>query len=114
MEEEINLSPIESRLFKKPRLIESVENNIQSNVNTGNSTSNEPAEAQKIMSNRKSHCMVCNKRLGLLPFKCKCGGVSCSRHRWPDHLCTFDYRAQEREQLHKNNPVVVADKILRF
>ncbi|XP_024536065.1 zinc finger A20 and AN1 domain-containing stress-associated protein 6 [Selaginella moellendorffii] len=61
------------------------------------------------LSNR---CLACRKRLGLTGFKCRCGDVFCSMHRYSDkHNCSFDYKAAGREAIAKANPVVKADKI---
>ncbi|KAI5078172.1 hypothetical protein GOP47_0007996, partial [Adiantum capillus-veneris] len=61
---------------------------------------------------KPSRCASCNKRVGLTGFKCRCGGIFCSLHRYNDkHNCSFDYRAAAREAISKANPVVKADKI---
>jgi len=66
----------------------------------------------KMERKKKNRCMMCNKKLGIVPFECKCGDIHCSAHRYPDtHSCPIDYRKLAQEQLKKNNPVVVADKV---
>ncbi|KKN19439.1 hypothetical protein LCGC14_0945690 [marine sediment metagenome] len=65
-------------------------------------------------SKQTNRCLVCNKQLGLLPFTCKCGALTCGRHKWPEHDCTYDYRAEALDRLKKDNPVVVADKLIRI
>ena len=62
------------------------------------------------MTNR---CTVCNKKVGLIPFTCKCNDSFkfCSKHRL-DHDCTFDYRKEQLDKLMKENPKVVAPKII--
>lgn len=62
------------------------------------------------MTHTTSKCLICQKRMGLLPFKCKCGNDYCATHRF-DHACTFDYRAQQREQLTNRLTKVVAPKL---
>jgi len=48
----------------------------------------------------------------LTGFQCRCGGTFCSMHRYTDsHQCTFDYKMAAREQIAKQNPVVMAEKI---
>ena len=49
------------------------------------------------MTNR---CTVCNKKVGLIPFTCKCNDnfKFCSKHRL-DHDCTFDYKKMGQEQI---------------
>ncbi|VAH30261.1 unnamed protein product [Triticum turgidum subsp. durum] len=66
-------------------------------------------EPPKPPSNR---CLSCRKKVGLTGFQCRCGGTFCSMHRYADsHECTFDYKKAGREQIAKQNPVVIAEKI---
>ena len=62
------------------------------------------------------NCFVCNKKVGLLGFKCKCGDNQfCSQHRVPElHGCKFDYKSEQRERLIKQNPIIKTDKITRI
>jgi hypothetical protein len=60
----------------------------------------------------KDRCHVCNTKLGLIPFECKCGGFFCKAHRYNDqHPCSFDFRAAGRREVAKKNPLVVRDKL---
>ena len=119
------LSPppiLEGPQFKKPKLID------PDVVPTSPETVREPAlhpvpvqtnpEEARIAAieraKKRNRCLVCNKKLGLLPFNCKCGAVTCSTHRGLGHECTFDYRAEARERLRKENPVVAAEKLTRI
>lgn len=59
-----------------------------------------------------NRCFECNKRVGYTGFTCRCGFTYCGSHRHAEaHKCTFDYKAQGREQLANNNPLVVASKV---
>jgi predicted nucleic acid binding AN1-type Zn finger protein len=59
-----------------------------------------------------NRCLTCSKKVGLTGFQCRCGGTFCSIHRYTDsHQCTFDYKTAAREQIAKQNPVVMAEKI---
>jgi hypothetical protein len=59
-----------------------------------------------------TRCFSCNKKVGLLGFKCRCDYVYCSLHRYSDkHSCSFDYKAMARANLQKANPVVQASKV---
>ena len=61
---------------------------------------------------RKNRCQICNKKYGLIPFECKCGGKFCTQHRYTDsHNCEFDHLSLERERLRQSYPVVVHDKV---
>ncbi|MCO5608364.1 hypothetical protein L7F22_062573 [Adiantum nelumboides] len=69
-----------------------------------------PAPPQK-----PSRCLACRKRVGLTGFKCRCGDVFCSSHRYSDqHQCPFDYKAAARQAIASSNPVVKADKITKL
>ena len=85
-------------------------------VPIANDTNNPPLNAQpekkKSKKNKKKRCFKCNKKLGLIPFDCKCGNFFCSKCRHPEsHECTYDFRAQAKEQILKQNPVIKFNKI---
>ncbi|KAL6517209.1 hypothetical protein OROHE_017915 [Orobanche hederae] len=61
----------------------------------------------------KSRCGLCNKKLGLLGFECRCGVNFCPAHRYPEaHVCNFDFKNAGKISIEKENPVCKADKIL--
>ena len=50
-----------------------------------------------------------------LGFECRCGNVYCGLHRYSDkHDCSFDYKADGRAKISKDNPVVVGSKIQKI
>ncbi|KAL2488006.1 Zinc finger A20 and AN1 domain-containing stress-associated protein 5 [Forsythia ovata] len=56
----------------------------------------------------------CRKKIGLIGFRCRCGEMFCSEHRYSDrHDCSYDYKAAGREAIARENPVVKAPKILK-
>ena len=62
-----------------------------------------------------SKCKLCPKKLGCLPYICKCENAYCTIHRLPeDHECTFDWKTHQRNILTKLNPRVVAEKLTRI
>ncbi|XP_052812954.1 AN1-type zinc finger protein 6-like isoform X2 [Mya arenaria] len=64
---------------------------------------------------KRSRCHTCKKKVGLTGFECRCGGLFCSLHRYSDkHDCTFNYREMAQEQIRKNNPVIVGEKIQKI
>ncbi|KAI3727543.1 hypothetical protein L6452_16159 [Arctium lappa] len=66
------------------------------------------AEEKVKVSNR---CLSCNKKVGVMGFKCKCGETFCGSHRYPEkHDCEFDFKRTGRDALAKANPVIKADK----
>jgi hypothetical protein len=64
---------------------------------------------------KANRCQMCKKRVGLTGFTCRCDGLFCGEHRYDQaHNCTFDYKTMEREEIRKNNPCVVSEKIRRI
>lgn len=48
-------------------------------------------------------------------FECRCGGLFCSVHRYSDkHDCKFDYREMGAQEIRRNNPVVVGEKVQKI
>ncbi|VDN05496.1 unnamed protein product [Thelazia callipaeda] len=72
-------------------------------------------EGQQPIPKKANRCNVCKKRVGLTGFVCRCGGLYCGEHRYDTaHGCSFDYKTMEREEIRKNNPVIVSEKIQRI
>eukprot|EP01113_Clastostelium_recurvatum_P038838 TRINITY_DN585_c0_g1_i1.p1 TRINITY_DN585_c0_g1~~TRINITY_DN585_c0_g1_i1.p1 ORF type:complete len:171 (-),score=42.85 TRINITY_DN585_c0_g1_i1:121-633(-) len=72
---------------------------------------NEEDDGKKIQKDT-TRCWSCNKKVGLLGFRCRCEYVFCGLHRYSDkHECPFDYKTLGREQLSKANPVVKGSKL---
>ncbi|ALC47132.1 CG43674 [Drosophila busckii] len=64
---------------------------------------------------KKNRCGECRKKVGLTGFQCRCGGLYCAVHRYSDkHNCTFDYREHGAQEIRRNNPVVVGEKIQKI
>ncbi len=60
----------------------------------------------------QAKCNMCKKKVGLMPFKCKCQLEFCSLHRAPeDHECTYDFKKDAKEWLEKRNPVCSSTKL---
>ncbi|CAM0882425.1 unnamed protein product [Alopecurus aequalis] len=63
----------------------------------------------------KSRCAACGRKVGLMGFECRCGGVFCGEHRYSDrHNCGYDYAGAGRHAISQANPVVRADKVDKF
>lgn len=59
-----------------------------------------------------NRCVTCRRKVGLTGFRCRCGGMYCSVHRYSEkHECSFDYRSAGRDAIARENPVVKARKI---
>ena len=64
-----------------------------------------------VVSTKKKRCFVCNKKVGLLGFKCKCDGVFCALHRSENaHNCTFNFASMGNEVLAERLVVVGGKK----
>ena len=64
------------------------------------------------MGKKKVKCHQCRKKLKILTFACKCGHTFCSKCRYPsDHQCTFDYVAENKKKLEKDNPKIEFNKL---
>ncbi|CAO2827169.1 unnamed protein product [Amaranthus hypochondriacus] len=76
----------------------------------------EISEVSEVACSKKaaSKCGCCNKKVGIVSFKCRCGITFCGSHRYPEtHNCSFDYKSSGRDAIAKANPVIVADKLNR-
>jgi len=72
-------------------------------------------DGDKDSKKKKNRCAVCRKKVGLTGFECRCGGLFCGVHRYSDkHNCTFDYRGMGAQEIRRNNPVVVGEKIQKI
>ncbi|XP_059649095.1 zinc finger A20 and AN1 domain-containing stress-associated protein 5-like [Cornus florida] len=61
-----------------------------------------------------NRCSGCRRKVGLTGFRCRCGDLFCSEHRYSDrHECSYDYKSAGREAIARENPVVKAAKIIR-
>lgn len=57
-------------------------------------------------------CFNCQKKIKLIPFKCKCEHDFCLKCKDSlDHNCQFDYKKEFKEKLTKLNPVIAPDKL---
>lgn len=64
---------------------------------------------------KKNRCATCRKKVGLTGFECRCGGLFCAIHRYSDkHDCSFNYREMGAQEIRRNNPVVVGEKIQKI
>ncbi|KAK6926350.1 Zinc finger, AN1-type [Dillenia turbinata] len=61
---------------------------------------------------KKNRCMGCKKRIGLTGFQCRCGGVFCGLHRYPEeHSCGFDHKTNGRKNLRVEDLACKGDKL---
>jgi hypothetical protein len=64
----------------------------------------------------KSRCGECNTKVNITnSIECKCGKLLCMTHRhFNSHSCSIDYKEMDKKILEKNNPKVVAEKIIKI
>lgn len=73
-------------------------------IKTDNQSLSDVKKVKKSKKSKKPRCCAegCRKKLGLIPFNCKCGLSFCSLHRMAsDHNCTFDWQEDGKLKLHK-------------
>ena len=88
----VNLRPSPAKVVIRPREIDPVKRDQQT-VN---------------------RCSGCRKKVGLTGFRCRCGDLFCSEHRYSDrHECSYDYKTAGREAIARENPVVKAAKMVK-
>eukprot|EP00794_Sanderia_malayensis_P019485 gene19485-21409_t len=129
------LNPVSDRMVSSPSLTtaekETVEKEIISNQCDDNQpisdstdsktegavSSLEPSSSIESpdKAKKRNRCYVCRKKVGLTGFQCRCSGLFCGIHRYSDkHNCSFDYKADGREQIAKQNPVIVGEKVKKI
>ncbi|GJQ82050.1 hypothetical protein Trydic_g6924 [Trypoxylus dichotomus] len=76
---------------------------------------NTDKDGDKDAKKKKNRCATCRKKVGLTGFECRCGGLFCAVHRYSDkHDCSFNYREMGAQEIRRNNPVVVGEKIQKI
>lgn len=66
---------------------------------------------------KTSRCFVCNKKLGLMIFTCKCSDskLFCITHLQPEaHECSYDFKTEQLTTLAKKLTKVVNDKVVKI
>ncbi|KAI7696068.1 AN1-type zinc finger protein 6 [Sarcoptes scabiei] len=83
---------------------------------TNNSVEVDPSdENQKTPKKKKMRCPICKANLGIIRFDCRCGGFFCGTHRYANmHNCSFDYKNHGAEEIRKNNPQVIGEKVQKI
>ena len=63
----------------------------------------------------RNRCQQCKRKVGLLGFECSCSGLFCQKCRHVEsHHCSFDHARAGKLQLQKNNPLIIASKLVRI
>lgn len=89
---------------------------VESNSNGSSSATPESdSNAPRTQKKKKNRCTKCKINVGVIGFPCRCGGTFCSSHRYAnEHNCTFDYREHGAEEIRKNNPQVIGEKVTKI
>jgi hypothetical protein len=67
---------------------------------------------KKVKKAKKNRCPVCNKKMGLLPYTCKCGLDFCVSHIQPElHNCKYDHKTHAKQLLTCRLIKVVNEKV---
>ncbi|XP_028678763.1 AN1-type zinc finger protein 6 [Erpetoichthys calabaricus] len=111
-----NSTPVNTKECSVTEVGPALSNEELQGTNGSSQTSTEGQEkSPEKPKQRKNRCFLCQKKVGLTGFDCRCGNLFCSIHRYSDtHNCTFDYKADAAEKLRKENPVVVGEKIQKI
>ena len=81
---------------------------LQGLINSSDSNNDKP----KVKKTKKKRCPICNKKLGLLPYTCKCGLDFCVSHIQPElHNCKYDHKKDAIELLNCKMIKVTNQKI---
>jgi predicted nucleic acid binding AN1-type Zn finger protein len=113
--EKSKMSKLDSKTFKNDQLEDNAVNSLENSVDNMKINETTKKEKNKSPKKRKNRCNMCRKKLGLVPFDCKCGGSFCTVHRYTDeHKCTYNWKQEGKDKLKEDNPQVVADKIIRI
>ncbi|XP_046967617.1 AN1-type zinc finger protein 6 isoform X1 [Vanessa cardui] len=107
-----NLSVVDASKKNLKRKLEEDSGAGTSGASTGASDTDADDKDPSKDKKKKNRCAVCRKKVGLTGFECRCGGLFCAVHRYSDkHECSFDYRELGAQEIRRNNPVVVSQKI---
>ncbi|KAK4336773.1 hypothetical protein RND71_043860 [Anisodus tanguticus] len=86
-------------------------NNISNQISNALSNSLNESNASNVVASLAAALNV----LPELGFPCRCGGIFCASHRYAnEHSCTFDYKEHGAEEIRKNNPQIVGEKIQKI
>lgn len=64
----------------------------------------------------KTRCFICRKKVGLMPFTCKCSDhVFCCNHKLPElHNCTFDFKTDGLQKLSEKLVKIEHCKVIKI
>lgn len=64
---------------------------------------------------KQNRCFECNKKIFIIPIKCKCQNIFCSIHRYAEkHNCSYNYKEFNKQYLTKTMPLNNDNKIYKI
>ncbi|KAG8198956.1 hypothetical protein JTE90_001756 [Oedothorax gibbosus] len=100
---------------KNPKKSANSNKTLDSKSETSSSGLNTPNDKSQMTKKNKRRCGVCNKKLGLTATPCRCEGIFCAIHRYDrEHNCTFDYKGVGAEEIRKNNPKIIGERVRKI
>lgn len=69
-------------------------------------TSSSPNAKKTNKKRKRNRCSLCNKKLPITAYPCKCGALYCTAHIL-DHACSYDYQDEYKKKLKTNMPPVL-------
>ena len=58
------------------------------------------------------NCEVCEKKIKLSSYPCKCEKYFCKEHFVPEsHMCSYNYKEEHKKKIYEKNPIIIPVKI---
>lgn len=97
------------------------ENSAKFNENTEKCNVNSVKSAKAMSKDEQFlpeifRCAKCKKKLGIIMImKCHCEQFFCAKHRYAEtHDCSYDFKKNGYLMLAKENPLVIANKVMKI
>ena len=104
-----------SKCYKELNLASTIQKPIERIEKTETVQISESEHQNTVKQLDHNICWTCNKKAGMMAYKCKCEYSFCKKHRLPEsHNCEFDYIKEGKQTLAKANPNIQTDKIERI
>ena len=105
--------------YIKENIIKSAEEDLviesTSSYLSNNFSTNEVEEVISLNNNKnmkkKKRCKNCNRKVGLIGFECRCGGMFWMHRYLEDHVCMVNLKNTDSQTLEKQNSLCMGDKL---
>ena len=81
----------------------------KSTISNNTSSTQITNDIKKNTTIKKKHnrCAICNKKIPMIHFTCKCNLIFCIKHQLPHtHNCTYNYKKDLKKEIIINNPKI--------